>query len=150
MPAQAARYYQAPSLQPLNQVVNSYDQPQSSNSGYFPMQQPVALNIVGIGATTMEPSNDCVICMGVFACLCCSSSIAVIAITLALVARVFRSDTANAVSAVMLNRYAFRCAGTAIIIGVVFYVFICILYFSLIASTVIALKDMLRSQYRSN
>ena len=50
-------YYQPPA-QAQPQVV--YGQPQSS--GYVPVQQQVAVNIVGSGATTMSPSNDCVIC----------------------------------------------------------------------------------------
>lgn len=45
--------------QPLPQM--AYNQPHTS-AGYAPVQQAVALNVVGSGATTMNPSNNCVIC----------------------------------------------------------------------------------------
>ena len=56
-PQQPAPYYQQPG-QAQPQVV--YGQPQTA--GYVPVQQQVAVNIVGSGATTLSPSNGCVIC----------------------------------------------------------------------------------------
>ena len=56
-PQPPAPYYQPPA-QAQPQAV--YGQPQSC--GYVPVQQQVAVNIVGSGATTLSPSNECVIC----------------------------------------------------------------------------------------
>ena len=84
--------------------------------------------------------------LSVFACLCCSTSVGAIAIALTLVARVFHPDPANSVKAVTLNRYAFRFALSAILIGVTTAVVIAILYGSMIASMVSQMQGMMNKQ----
>ena len=97
-------------------------QPQAVYGGYAPVPQQAVVTIVGSGATSLSPTNNCVICMSVFVCLCCCTSIGIVALVLALVARVFRTDPSNAVKAVTLNRYAFRWVIAAIIAGIVILV----------------------------
>ena len=104
------------------------------------------------------PTNDCEVEMGVlpraglsvFACMCCSASIGAIALVLALVARVFHPDPANSVKAVTLNRFAFRFAISAILIGITTLVVIGILYGSMLGAMVGMFQNMLKKQDQKN
>ena len=111
-------------------------EPQAAYGDYAPEPQEAVVTILGSGATRLSPTNNCVICMSVFGCLCCCTSMGIVALVLALVARVFRTDPSNAVKAVTLNRYAFRLAIAAIIAGIVIFVLRFVLrfivYFSII------------------
>ena len=119
-----APYYQPPAYQPLLPVTYSQPlpEPQAAYGGYAPEPQQAVVTIEGSGATSLSPTNNCVIFMSVFVCLCCCTSMGIVALVLALVARVFRTDPSNAVKAVTLNRYAFRWVIAAIIAGIVILV----------------------------
>ena len=144
-PQPPAPYYQPPAYQPLLPVTNSQPlpqpqavtnsqplpQPQAAYGGHAPVPQQAVVNIVGSGPTR-SPSNNCVICMSVFVFLCCCTSMGIVALVLALVARVFHADPSNAVKAVTLNRYAFRLASAAIIAGIVILLLRFIVNFSYI------------------
>ena len=126
-----APYYYRPASQPQLPVAYSQSQPlpQAEYGGYAPVQQQAVVTIVGSGATAMSPSNNCVICMSVFVCLCCCASMGIVALVLALVARVFREDPSNSVKAVTFNLYAFRWEIAAIIVGIVIFVLRIIIFF---------------------
>ena len=115
---------QPPAFQSLVPVAYSQPlpQPQAAYGRYAPVPQQAVVTIVGSGATSLSPNNNCVICMSVFVCLFFCTSMGIVALVLALVARVFREDTSNAVKAVTLNRYAFRWTIAAIIAGIVIIV----------------------------
>jgi hypothetical protein len=143
-PAPAPACYQPLMQSPPQQPQVLYGGQPQMNAGYVSVQQqqmPIAINIMGSGAATMNPSNECVLCLSVFACFCCEGVLGVLAIALALVARVFHPDPANAVKAATLNRYAFRIAITAITLGIALYVFIFIIYGTVIANMIAAVKE---------
>ena len=128
-----APYYHPPAFQPQLPVAYSQPQPQpqAEFGDYAPVQQQAVVTIEGSGATSLSPTNNCVICMSVFVCMCCCTSMGIVALVLALVARVFREDPSNAVKAVTFNRYAFRWAIAAIIAGIVIIVLrfiVCLFY----------------------
>ena len=126
-------YYQPPAYQQLLLVTYKYSQPlpqpQAAYAGYAPMRQEAVVTVEGSGATSMSPTNDCVICMSVFVCLFFCTSMGIVALVLALVARVFRTDPSNADKAVTFNDYAFRWAIAAIIVGIVTFVLPFIIHF---------------------
>lgn len=88
------------------------------------VQQQTAVNIEDRSVSNTTISNTCVICLSVFACVCCSSSMGAIALLLALVARAFHSDPEYAAKAALLNRYGLRLAILVILIGLAIYVLI--------------------------
>ena len=125
-------YYQPPAYQQLLPVTYSQPlpQPQTAYAAYAPVRQEAVVTVEGSGATSMSPSNNCVICMSVFVYLFFCASMGIVALVLALVARVFRTDPSNAVKAVTFNRYAFCWAKAAIIVGIVIFVLRFIIYYS--------------------
>lgn len=76
----------------------------------------------------MNPSNTFVLVASVFALLYCVYTLAIFALMLALVARVFHRDPANAASAVVLYLCGFYFALASIGIGLAFYILLMIIY----------------------
>ena len=131
LPQPQAVTYSQPLPQPQAVTyIQPLPQPQAAYAGYAPVPQQAVVTIEGSGATSLSPTNNCVICMSVFVCLCCCTSMGIVALVLALVTRVFRTDPSNAVKAVTFNRYAFRWAIVAIIAGIVIFVLRFIVSFS--------------------
>lgn len=82
----------------------------------------------GASDITMNPSNTFVLVASVFALLYCVYTLAIFALMLALVARVFHRDPANAASAVVLYLCGFYFALASIGIGLAFYILLVIIY----------------------